>query len=106
MATDIEIVKGVFENKTLTELETPKDTSATTQGSNYIKLTVAIVNFVLGRLKAGRTPREILKLVKKNHPQNKSISRQQLAMILRARREIYAQKYAAANPVVEAEPVK
>lgn len=102
MATDIEIVNGVLEPLDIEELETPVEASGPTQGSNLVNLSPVVVNFVLARLRAGRTLREIRKLVKQYHPQHKSISWGQLQLIIQRRRQIYAAKYAAANP----EPVE
>jgi hypothetical protein len=102
MATDVEVIDGVFEPLSVEELEVPTETLSPTQGSNLINLSPLVVQFVLARLRAGRTLKEIKRLVKENHPQHKSISWDQLRMIVRRRKELYLQKVAATNP----EPVE
>jgi hypothetical protein len=98
MATDAEIIDGVFSTMTAEELEVPTENLSVTQGSNLIALTPQIVNFVLNRLKLGNTPRQIRDWIKANHPQKKSISWQQMRLIIEKRREYYAAAYAAENP--------
>ena len=101
MATDLEIIDGVFDAMTAEDLETPAETVSPAHGSNLIALTPEIVNWVFVRLRNGRTPREIKDYIKANHPQKKGISWGQLRLIMQRRREIYQQKVAAQTPVEE-----
>ena len=98
MATDAEIIDGVFSPMTAEDLEVPGQTAGGTQGSNLIPLTAQIVNWVLSRLQEGYTPTQIKNYIKANHPNKKGISWGQMRLILEKRASYYAAAYAAANP--------